>query len=53
MVRVKVSSTYHVLIPKELRQSMNIQVGQEVDMIAFDNLKGMNTTIEREEDRSL
>lgn len=68
MVRVKVSSTNHVLIPQEIRQFMNVHAGQEVDLIAFDNqiqlvpakpltkmrgfLKGMDTTIEREKDRS-
>ncbi len=69
MARVKVSSKYQVVIPQDVRQSMNIQVGQVVEMFVFDNriqlvpvkpltqmrgfLKGMDTTIEREDDRSL
>ena len=69
VARVKVSSKYQIVIPQEVREHMGIQVGQVVEMFVFDNriqlvpvkpltqmrgfLKGMDTTIEREEDRSL
>ena len=62
-----VSPEYQVVIPPEVRQSLGIQPGQEVQVIQYDNrvelipvrplhkargmLKGIDTTIEREADR--
>lgn len=67
MTIVKVSPKYQVVIPKEIRESMHIKPGQEICMIMYDGrielipilpmeqargmLKGIETNIEREEDR--
>lgn len=37
METVKVSSKYQVVIPSKIRKSLNIQPGQKVRMIAFEN----------------
>ena len=62
-----VSPEYQVVIPPEVRQSLGIQPGQEVQVIQYDNrvelipmrpiqkargmLKGIDTHIKRESDR--
>ena len=67
METVKISSKYQVVIPKKLRDSLNLSPGQKVQMVAFEDriemipvrkisemkgfLKGIDTTVEREKDR--
>jgi AbrB family looped-hinge helix DNA binding protein len=67
MEAVKISPKYQVVIPKKLRESLNLLPGQKVQMVAFENriemipvrkisemkgfLKGIDTTVEREKDR--
>ena len=67
MEAVKISPKYQVVIPKKLRQALNLTPGQQVQMIAFEDriemipvrklsemkgfLKGIDTTVERETDR--
>ena len=67
MQSVTVSPKFQVVIPKEIRQSMGIIAGQKIQMLMYQNrielipitpikklrglLKGINTNIEREEDR--
>jgi len=34
MARTKVSSKYQVVIPKEVRESMGLKVGQELQVVA-------------------
>jgi len=67
MEAVKISPKYQVVIPKKLRESLNLSPGQKVQMVAFENriemipvrkisemkgfLKGIDTTVEREKDR--
>ena len=34
MTRTKVSSKYQIVIPKEVRESANIKVGQELQVLA-------------------
>lgn len=67
MNTVMVSPEYQVVIPLDVRQSLGIQPGQEVQVIQYDNrveliplrsiqkargmLKGIDTRIEREDDR--
>ena len=67
MESVKISPKYQVVIPKKLREALNLSPGQKVQMIAFDNriemipvrkisemkgfLKGIDTAVERETDR--
>ena len=67
MNTVMVSPEYQVVIPLDVRQSLGIQPGQEVQVIQYDNrvelipmrpiqkargmLKGIDTSIEREGDR--
>ncbi len=69
MATVKVSPKYQVVIPREVRESLDISPGQEVEVLAFDNrielipirpmremrgfLQGIDTTVEREPDREL
>jgi AbrB family looped-hinge helix DNA binding protein len=69
MDSVTVSSKYQVVIPQKARQLLNIKKGQKMHVLAYDNrvvlipvrpiqeargsLKGLDTTIEREEDREL
>ncbi len=63
----KISSKYQVVIPKDVRESMGIKPGQEVQVFSFDGIihlipvkpieemrgfvKGIDPTIEREPDR--
>lgn len=69
MDSVTVSPKYQVVIPQKARQLLNIKKGQKMHVIAYDNrvvlipvrpiqesrgsLKGLDTTVEREEDREL
>lgn len=34
MARTRVSPKYQIVIPKEVRESMNLQVGQELQVVA-------------------
>lgn len=67
METVTVSSKYQVVLPKTARNTLGLKVGQKMIVFAYDqrivlvpdrpiqeargSLKGMDTTIEREEDR--
>ena len=67
MTTVTVSTKYQVVIPEEVRKSMDLRPGTKVQVIAYDNrvefiplrpakemrgfLKGIDTTIAREGDR--
>ena len=67
MHTVTVSPKFQVVIPQAIRRSLDIQPGQKVQAILYDNrielipiksmtsmrgfLKGINTSIEREADR--
>ena len=69
MDAVTVSPKYQVVIPQKARQLLKIKKGQKMQVIAYDNrvvlipvrpiqeargsLKGIDTNIEREEDREL
>ena len=64
---VKVSSKYQIVIPKRIREELQIKPGQELHIILFENrlvflpvkspqemrgfLEGIETTVEREKDR--
>ncbi len=67
MESVKISPKFQVVIPKKLREALNLSPGQKVQMVAFEDriemipvrkisemkgfLKGIDTTVEREKDR--
>ncbi len=67
MEAVKISPKYQIVIPKKLREALNLSPGQKVQMVAFEDriemipvrkisemkgfLKGIDTTVEREKDR--
>ena len=67
MESVKISPKYQVVIPKKLRETLNLTPGQQVQMIAFEDriemipvreiseikgfLNGINTTVERKTGR--
>jgi len=67
MNTVTVSSKYQVVIPKEIRESIGLEVGTAMEVITYGNrielvpirpmkalkglLKGIDTTIERDGDR--
>jgi len=67
-VAVTVSPKFQVVIPSLVRKSLDIQVGQKVQVIVYENriemipirsiretrgfLKGIDTTVEREPDRA-
>jgi AbrB family looped-hinge helix DNA binding protein len=69
MSAVTVSPKYQVVIPKEIRESLKIQPGQKVQVIAYESrielvpvrplkrmrgfLKGIETRVRREPDRRL
>jgi AbrB family looped-hinge helix DNA binding protein len=69
MDTITVSPKYQVVIPQKARQLLNIKKGQKMHVIAYDNrvvlipvrpiqeargsLKGLDTTVKREEDREL
>ena len=67
MPAVTVSPKYQVVIPKEIREEMDIKPGQKVDMLIYEGnivlvplrpieelrgfVKGIDATFEREDDR--
>ena len=67
MKSVTVSPKYQVVIPKELRESMQIKPGEKIQVLQYENrlelipsrnikkmrgfIKGIDTTIKREKDR--
>lgn len=67
MITVSVSPKYQVVIPKAVREALNIQPGQKVQVVQYENrielipirpmkeargfLKGIDTSVEREDDR--
>ncbi len=67
MVVVTVSPKYQVVIPQEVRESMGIRPGEKIQIFCYENriefipvkklkklrgfLKGIDTTVERDEDR--
>ncbi len=67
MTAVTVSPKFQVVIPKEVREAMGIQVGQKIQVITYQNrieliplkpmkemrgfLKGMDTDLQRDDDR--
>ena len=67
MAAVTVSPKYQIVIPRELRKSMDIRPGQKVQIVEDEGLivlvpvrdvrglrgfaKGIDTTVERDEDR--
>jgi AbrB family looped-hinge helix DNA binding protein len=67
MSTVTLSSTFEVLIPKEIRESLQLTPGEKLHVMPFagrvelipvrsvqsmrGSLSGMDTTIERDEDR--
>ena len=67
MKSVTISPKYQVVIPREVRQSMEIKPGAKVQVLLYENrielipvknmrrmrgfLKGIDTTVEREGDR--
>lgn len=68
MTVVTVSQKYQIVIPKEIRESMGIVSGQKVQIMSYQGrieviplkpmkemkgfLKGIDTTVVREEDRT-
>lgn len=67
MTTVKISPKFQVVIPKEIREKMNLRPGQKLQILEFGNrieflllknikdargfLKGIDTNIDREGDR--
>lgn len=67
METVKISTKYQVVIPRFIREKLNITPGQKVQTILYNNrielipiqpikkmrgfLKGIDTTVQREKDR--
>ena len=67
METAKISPKFQVVIPKKIRDTLNLSPGQKVQMISYGNrieiiplkemsemrgfLKGIDTTVEREPDR--
>ncbi len=67
MQTVKVSPKFQVVIPKEIRESLQLKPGQKMKIVQYENrvelipardvselqgfLKGINTTFKREKDR--
>jgi len=69
MKPVTVSPRFHVVIPRKVREALQLKPGEKVEVVALDDrielipvrpirsmrgfLKGLDTNIEREEDRLL
>jgi AbrB family looped-hinge helix DNA binding protein len=67
METVTISTKYQVVIPRAVRESLDVQPGQKVQVIAYGNrielillrpvqdfrgfLKGIDTTVDRDPDR--
>ncbi|MFC1852082.1 AbrB/MazE/SpoVT family DNA-binding domain-containing protein [candidate division CSSED10-310 bacterium] len=67
MQTVKISPKYQIVIPKSVREALNLQPGQRMRLIHYEGrieliperdfsdlrgfLKGINTEVSREEDR--
>ena len=67
MITVSVSPKFQVVIPKAIQEAMDIQPGQKVQVILYQNrielipirplrkargfLRGIDTSVERDEDR--
>ena len=67
MTTVKISPKYQVVIPKEIREKLDLRPGQKLQILEFENrieflllkniteargfLRGIDTSIEREGDR--
>jgi AbrB family looped-hinge helix DNA binding protein len=67
MQTVRVSPKYQIVIPQEVRESLGIRAGEEMQILRYENrieciplrsirkmrgfLKGINTDIKREKDR--
>jgi len=67
MTSVTISPKFQVVIPKEIREALDLKVGQQVQAIPYDGrvefipvrpirsmrgfLSGIDTTVERDEDR--
>lgn len=67
MARVKVSPKFQVVIPRQIRETLQLTPGQIMEVLLYDNrielvpvkpmrqmrgfLKGIETTIDREPDR--
>ena len=67
MEAVKISPKFQVVIPREVREKLQLVAGQKMQVLAYGNrieliperdiaemrgfLKGIDTTVEREEDR--
>jgi AbrB family looped-hinge helix DNA binding protein len=67
MISVTVSPKYQVVIPKSVRESLNLRPGQKMQVVEYDGrieliperdikelrgfLKGINTEFKREKDR--
>lgn len=67
MATVKVSPKFQVVIPREVRESLGIRVGQKVHVLTYEDrvefipvkpmkqmrgfLKGIDTSVPRDEDR--
>ena len=67
MAAVKISPTFQVVIPREIRERMHLKAGEKMEVLQYDNrielvpikpikelrgfLKGIDTTIKCDEDR--
>jgi len=67
MTTVRISPKFQVVIPKEVRETMGIQAGEQVHVLQYERrielipvremkkmrgfLKGINTTVKRDKDR--
>ena len=68
MRSVKLSPKYQIVIPREIRESMNLRPGEEMQVFAFEGrievvpvrpirqmrgrFKGIDTRVERDEERT-
>lgn len=67
MTTVKISSKYQIVIPRPIRDSLDLKPGQQIQVLLYENrielipirpmrqmrgfLKGLDTSVEREADR--